>query len=141
VSLITTQDQSFRLVLHETLLDGLERTGHEVEYQCRSGYCGMCRVKMLRGEVRYLEQPLAFVATDEILPCCCVPADDLTLDCQLRPEFRLQDVQQDLFPVQQVLFPNEINGLVRNKKTGTGTSRRKSTSKAAKQRDMNLALF
>lgn len=141
MSLITTQDQSFRLVLHETLLDGLERTGHEVEYQCRSGYCGMCRVKILRGEVRYLEQPLAFVATDEILPCCCVPADDLTLDCQLRPEFRLQDVQQDLFPVQQLLFPDEMDSLAGLQRSGAGVRRRKSPSKSAKQRDMNLALF
>ena len=27
----------------ETLLATLLRTGHVVEYQCRSGYCGACR--------------------------------------------------------------------------------------------------
>lgn len=41
----------------ETLLDGLERTGHEVEYQCRSGYCGMCRLTLLDGSVTYAEPP------------------------------------------------------------------------------------
>ena len=44
MTLITTNDKIFELQAGETLLDGLERTGHEVEYQCRSGYCGACRV-------------------------------------------------------------------------------------------------
>ncbi|MFR9718205.1 class I ribonucleotide reductase maintenance protein YfaE [Aeromonas diversa] len=55
----------------ETLLDTLERHGVEVEYQCRSGYCGACRTPLLAGTVRYLHPPLAFVAPGECLPCCC----------------------------------------------------------------------
>ncbi|MGN6837748.1 2Fe-2S iron-sulfur cluster-binding protein, partial [Neisseria sp. P0022.S010] len=44
MALISTHDKTFQLQQGETLLEGLERTGHEVEYQCRSGYCGSCRV-------------------------------------------------------------------------------------------------
>ena len=35
---IITEDLIFKLDESETLLEGLERTGHQVEYQCRSGY-------------------------------------------------------------------------------------------------------
>lgn len=67
------ETDSTRLVVQgaETLLDTLERHGVEVEYQCRSGYCGACRTPLLAGTVRYLQTPLAFVGTGECLPCCC----------------------------------------------------------------------
>ncbi len=104
MSTVRTQHTSFNLIPHETLLDGLERTGHEVEYQCRGGYCGICRVRLLDGEVQYLEQPLAFIAADEILPCCCVPRSDIRIDSMLRPEFQNWQEQADMFPVQVSLF-------------------------------------
>ena len=60
---ITTHDYSFELKEGESLLDALARTGHEVEYQCRAGYCGSCRVKLLSGSVDYADLPLAGGAT------------------------------------------------------------------------------
>ncbi|WP_242554300.1 class I ribonucleotide reductase maintenance protein YfaE [Neisseria meningitidis] len=64
----------------------MERTGHMVEYQCRSGYCGSCRVKILEGSVTYRKPPLAFLGRDEILPCCCYVEGDVRLDCGLSGE-------------------------------------------------------
>ncbi|QEY23154.1 class I ribonucleotide reductase maintenance protein YfaE [Neisseria animalis] len=90
---ITTHHKIFQLQTGETLLEGLERTGHEVEYQCRSGYCGSCRVKILQGRVDYDELPLAFVAPGEVLPCCCKVVEDITLDC------RVHKGEADLFDV------------------------------------------
>lgn len=81
---ITTRSTRFTLQKGETLLEALERTGHEVEYQCRSGYCGSCRVKLLSGSVSYREHPLALVLPGEILPCCCTVTEDLQLDCRQR---------------------------------------------------------
>ena len=79
--LIYTQGASFVVDETDNLLEALERTGHEIEYQCRSGYCGSCRIKKRSGQVVYDELPLAFVGSDEILPCCCRAASDLTLEC------------------------------------------------------------
>lgn len=83
---IGTNKGFFELLEGETLLEGLERTGHMVEYQCRSGYCGSCRVKILEGSVTYQEPPLAFLGRDEILPCCCCVEGDVRLDCGLSGE-------------------------------------------------------
>lgn len=65
---------------HPSLLDALESHRINVEYQCRSGYCGACRLRLLKGKVAYRQTPLAFIHQDEILPCCCLPLEDVELD-------------------------------------------------------------
>lgn len=61
------------------LLDVLHDNNIFVEYQCRDGYCGSCRTKLVNGEVKYIKQPLAFIGENEILPCCCKPVTDIEL--------------------------------------------------------------
>ncbi|QDC44554.1 class I ribonucleotide reductase maintenance protein YfaE [Methylophilus medardicus] len=133
---IRSQHSRFSLLPHETLLEGLERTGHEVEFQCRGGYCGACRVRLIDGEVQYLDQPLAFIATDEILPCCCVPKSDIHVDCELR--FDLQDafLQNDMFPAQQSLFDEALFA-------GASPVKKLARRRAVKQQTQasNLSLF
>jgi ferredoxin len=80
---IKTSDTEFDLPHGANLLEALEKTGHSVEYQCRGGYCGSCRVKLRSGSVRYADLPMAFVAADEILPCCCVVEQDIEIVCHL----------------------------------------------------------
>ncbi len=80
---ISTEEQVFELQPSETLLEGLERTGHQVEYQCRGGYCGSCRVTLHSGSVEYQEPPLAYLQENEILPCCCRPLEALEVSVGL----------------------------------------------------------
>ncbi|MCU1038045.1 2Fe-2S ferredoxin-like protein [Stenotrophomonas maltophilia] len=80
--LVKTTTSAFQLKAEANLLAALERTGHAVEYQCRSGYCGSCRLKILSGTVTYKTKPLAALAPDEILPCCCVVSESITLACE-----------------------------------------------------------
>lgn len=61
------------------LLDALRSEGFDLPFQCRAGYCGRCRVQLCQGEVRYRQQPLAWLNPGEILPCCCIATSDLTL--------------------------------------------------------------
>ncbi|MGR6981442.1 class I ribonucleotide reductase maintenance protein YfaE [Testudinibacter sp. P27/CKL/0425] len=72
-----------RIVEHDnrtSLLETLEKHGIFHEYQCRSGYCGSCRVKLCQGKVSYPELPLAFLQPDEILLCCCKVESDLEIE-------------------------------------------------------------
>ncbi|WP_409306433.1 class I ribonucleotide reductase maintenance protein YfaE [Pectobacterium sp. B1J-3] len=63
-----------------SLLEELESHRVSIEYQCRSGYCGSCRLRLVKGKVAYHHTPLACIQQDEILPCCCIPLDDIELD-------------------------------------------------------------
>jgi ferredoxin len=64
----------------KTLLNNLEKNDIEVHYHCRDGFCGACRVTLTKGKISYPNgEPLAFVGENEILPCCCIPASDISL--------------------------------------------------------------
>ncbi|QFI37958.1 2Fe-2S ferredoxin-like protein [Moritella marina ATCC 15381] len=77
---LRTDSGSYQVLPQDSsLLDTLERTGHEIEYQCRQGYCGACRTTLTSGSVTYTSEPLAAVAPGSILPCCCKANGDITL--------------------------------------------------------------
>lgn len=65
---------------HTSLLAALEANKVCIEYQCREGYCGSCRTRLLKGEVSYASKPLAFIQQGEILPCCCQAQGDIEIE-------------------------------------------------------------
>lgn len=67
-----------------TLLQALEAKKVKIFSECRNGFCGACKTRVISGKVSYLNEPLAKLKHDECLPCCCVPTEDLELD--LSPE-------------------------------------------------------
>ncbi len=64
----------------QPILNSLEKHDIRIEYQCRSGYCGACRVKLLEGRVEYQEPPLAFLKENEIVTCCSRPITDIKIE-------------------------------------------------------------
>ncbi|AIL33021.1 class I ribonucleotide reductase maintenance protein YfaE [Basilea psittacipulmonis] len=80
MALVQTRLHSIDVIDGETLLETLERVGYDIEFQCREGFCGSCRTKVISGEVVYLRDPIAYIGTGEVLPCCCQAKDKLLLD-------------------------------------------------------------
>jgi len=65
----------------QTLLECLENANVDVHYHCRDGFCGACRVSLKAGKISYPNgEPLAYIGDGEILPCCCIPITDITLE-------------------------------------------------------------
>lgn len=78
---VTLQDGRSVFFQHaHNLLDSLESQGVDINFQCREGYCGSCRIKLLQGEVHYLLDPMAWLGEDEVLTCCTVPKTNLVID-------------------------------------------------------------
>lgn len=65
---------------HLTLLDALEQKKVSTFSECRNGFCGQCKTKIISGSVSYITEPLVTLEADECLPCCCVPDTDIDLD-------------------------------------------------------------
>ncbi|QYJ99793.1 class I ribonucleotide reductase maintenance protein YfaE [Shewanella psychrotolerans] len=64
---------------HQSLLEALEQKKVKIFSECRNGFCGACKTKMIRGAVSYHTEPLVELEADECLPCCCHPDGDLDL--------------------------------------------------------------
>ena len=72
----------------ETLLRALARAGLRYRVGCKRGGCGICKVQLLAGEVRY-ERPIAdSVLTDDervegiCLSCRAVPLTNVVIELQ-----------------------------------------------------------
>ena len=63
-----------------TILQSLESSNIRVESHCREGFCGACRVKVKKGLVDYINQPLGYVGDDEALACCSVPKGEVEIE-------------------------------------------------------------
>ncbi|HGJ5876379.1 MAG TPA: class I ribonucleotide reductase maintenance protein YfaE [Arsenophonus sp.] len=68
---------------HTSLLDALEQSKMQIEFHCRAGFCGACRVRLRKGKVAYHNNPIACIDKDEILPCSCQPITDIDIDIDI----------------------------------------------------------
>ncbi len=64
----------------QSILTCLEQANVEVDFHCRDGFCGACRIKLNQGQVNYPHgEPLAFVGEGEVLACCCRPTSNINI--------------------------------------------------------------
>ncbi len=67
----------------ESILELAEENGIDIEYECRQGFCGTCKVKLLAGEVDMeTEDGLEDeeIRNGFILTCVSVPKSDIVLE-------------------------------------------------------------
>ena len=65
-----------------TLLEQAENHGVNIPYNCRAGYCGVCRVTLTKGEVRELADhglSAQDKAAKQVLACSCIPLSDVVI--------------------------------------------------------------
>lgn len=63
-----------------SLLDALEAQEIPAPYNCRGGYCGCCKVRLLDGEVEEVQDSLVDLDQGEILTCCCRPVSHIEIE-------------------------------------------------------------
>ncbi len=75
----------------ETVVDALRRAGWRSRYRCRRGGCGVCKVRLVEGRVRYAHPVAESVlgsaeeAAGLCLPCRAVPVTDVVVDLGSEP--------------------------------------------------------
>ena len=84
----TIQPSGYRFPIeaHETILEAALRHGYTLPYSCREGACGVCKGKIVEGQVdhgNYLGSALmeADKARGMTLFCCARPRSDLVIEC------------------------------------------------------------
>ena len=66
----------------QTLLEQAETAGVELNYSCRAGFCGACKVTLTSGQVEQPDVPALLPQERQqgkILACCCIPKTDLKI--------------------------------------------------------------
>jgi len=84
---IQPSGHNFPIEAHETVLEAALSHGYTLPYSCREGVCGVCKGKIIQGQVDY-GQHLASTLTDAektagmALFCCARPLSDLLIECR-----------------------------------------------------------
>jgi ferredoxin-NADP reductase/DMSO/TMAO reductase YedYZ heme-binding membrane subunit len=63
-----------------TLLDAALANGLNPRYGCRSGVCGTCACRLLKGKISYVQAPAVSAAKDTVLLCSARPDSDVVID-------------------------------------------------------------
>ena len=63
-----------------SLLDSMEENEVPVTYNCRGGYCGLCKVKLTQGKVTWVQDSLVSLQSEDVLTCCCVPDGPISIE-------------------------------------------------------------
>ena len=81
---IRDKEQDIPCVTGETLLKAMERAGIAAPSRCRSGGCGFCHAKLLKGEVfvpaAFDKRRLADVTFNHIHTCITFPLGDIAIE-------------------------------------------------------------
>lgn len=64
---------------HNSLLDFFQKNKIEIKYQCKKGYCGVCKIYLIKGKIIYHDTPIAIFKKNEILPCICLPKSNINI--------------------------------------------------------------
>ena len=98
---ILPSGHNFPIETGETILDAGLKHGYTLPYSCRNGACGVCKGKVVAGQVdhgKHLDSALsdAEKAAGMALFCCARPLSDLTIEC--REVSAIKDIQVKTLP-------------------------------------------
>jgi len=106
MSFITTIQPSghkFSVEENETVLEAALKQGITLPYSCRDGVCGVCKGKVLQGEINYGKHQASTLSDAEkdagmALFCCAKPKSDLVIEC--REVSTLNDIPIKILPTR-----------------------------------------
>lgn len=73
-------DSTIESLPDSTILETLEANNIQAPYHCRDGFCGACRAILVKGEIEYKIEPLAYISDGEFLTCCSTPTSDIEIN-------------------------------------------------------------
>jgi len=100
---ILPSGHKFPVEAGETILEAGLKHGYTLPYSCRDGVCGVCKGKVMQGEVDYGKHQGSALSEAEkaagmALFCCAKPKSDLIIEC--REVSTLNDIPVKLLPTR-----------------------------------------
>lgn len=109
--------QNFECPENDSILEGGLRHGLAINYKCSNGTCGVCKAKLIDGELEKIKHHDYSLSTDEIdnqefLTCCHAPRSDLTLELDLIGDVRSIPIQTIQTKIKDIRFINNDMAIV-----------------------------
>lgn len=71
---------------HKSVLDAILAARVPLNYDCKGGSCGLCKVKVVQGQYQQVLEPSISCGADEVLACCIQPTSALVLSAEIEAE-------------------------------------------------------
>ena len=115
---LQNNSQMFMVQENETILEAAIRAGVPLNYGCSSGTCGLCKAKIIKGEVQEVRAREYVIPESEklqghILSCVCAAKGDLMIDAMVADSAEDIPVQHLTVKVRKVeQVAPEVNRLI-----------------------------
>ncbi|CAL4042408.1 Uncharacterized ferredoxin-like protein YfaE [Buchnera aphidicola (Tetraneura ulmi)] len=82
---ITIKTNNMKKIIYNSkkkiLLKILEKNNIPIQYNCRNGFCGSCKIQLISGKILYCKKkkPIAYCNFKEILPCSCFVIENIII--------------------------------------------------------------
>jgi ferredoxin-NADP reductase len=80
----TKSNQQVTVDNNTSILEAAEEEGVQIRHACRAGACGMCKVRVMNGQVRYKSSPTALTIADQqagyVLTCIACPVSSVEVE-------------------------------------------------------------
>ena len=96
---LRSQDKSFECRDSDSILKAGLRHGLAMRYECSNGTCGVCKAKLINGDIKQIKHHDYAISDEELndhmfLMCCQAPSSDVELELDLIDDVRLIPIQQ-----------------------------------------------
>jgi len=115
---LQNSDKSFESSNSDSILEAGLRYGLSMRYECSNGTCGVCKARLVKGDIEKIKHHDYSLKAEEIdnqefLMCCHAPRSNLELDLNLIGDVRSIPLQQIQTKIKKIEFVNDNMAIVR----------------------------
>lgn len=109
--------QNFECPEHNSILKGGLRHGLAMRYECSNGTCGVCKARLINGDIKKIKHHDYALSADELdnqefLMCCHAPGSELELEVDLIGDVRSIPVQEIQIKIKNIHFVSDDMAIV-----------------------------
>ncbi len=115
--MLSGKDKDFECSESDSVLKGGLRHGLAMRYECSNGTCGVCKAKLIKGDIEKIKHHDYALSTDELdnnefLMCCCAPKSDVEVEFDLIGDVRSIPIQEIQVKIKDIRFIDDNMAIV-----------------------------
>ncbi len=114
---LKSKEKAYECSSADSILEGGLRHGLAMRYECSNGTCGVCRAKLIQGDIKQTKHHDHLISSEdkddgEFLMCCNSPVSDVEIDLDLIGDVKSIAIQNIETKVKSIDFINSNMAIV-----------------------------